>query len=84
MTRCFRAINRHCRIATGLSDRAIALIVKRRAAVEMDEVVGGNICEPAGSVEVRANASPTTFPIEEWHGMGVKVGPGVSYWRGIT
>jgi integrase len=28
----FRAINRHGRIATGLSDRAIALIVKRRAA----------------------------------------------------
>jgi integrase len=27
----FRAINRHGRIATGLSDRAIALIVKRRA-----------------------------------------------------
>ena len=28
----FRAIDRHGRIATGLSDRAIALIVKRRAA----------------------------------------------------
>jgi integrase len=29
----FRAIDRHGRIATRLSDRAIALIVKRRAAV---------------------------------------------------
>jgi hypothetical protein len=28
----FRAIDRHGRIATGLSDRAIALIVKRRVA----------------------------------------------------
>jgi integrase len=28
----FRAVNRHDRIATGLSDRVIALIVKRRAA----------------------------------------------------
>jgi hypothetical protein len=32
----FRAIDRHGRIATLLSDRAIALIVKRRAAAGVD------------------------------------------------
>jgi integrase len=36
----FRAIDRHGRIATGLSDRAIALIVKRRAAAAGVDPIG--------------------------------------------
>ena len=55
----FRAINRHGRIATHLSDRAIALIVKRRAAAAGTDPANFSAphCAPGCAAEAAAHGS---------------------------
>jgi hypothetical protein len=62
-----RAVNRHDRIASGLSDRAIALIVKRRAAAALIRPATRRTrCAPAAPPKQRRagsrNVTSATYP----------------------